>query len=337
MTSIRKVSHLAGVSVATVSRAMRHPDRVKEETRKKVFEAIEAVGYRPNMMARNFRAKKAFAIVVLVPNIANPFFSRVIRGIEQVSQQEGYSVLLGDTQGLKERESEYVSLVSSRQADGIIQLSANVQGVLDVLDNTDGPIPLVNACECAANAPCPTIRVDNVGAAKMATEHLIELGHERIGIILGPGDSPLTKDRLKGYKQALKDHDLPFDKHLAVSGDFSLGSGRRAVAALRAINDPPTAIFCNNDEMAIGAMHRVKKDGFSVPGDISIVGFDDIEFASYVDPLLTTVSQPTEEIGKVAFSVLLDLLEGRTPEQMDYVLPTELIVRESTARRRSRA
>lgn len=333
MTSIRKVSQVAGVSVATVSRTMRHPDRVRKETREKVLEAVKAVGYRPNMMARNFRAKKSFAVVVLVPNIANPFFSRVIRGIEQGAQQEGYAVLLGDTQGLKEREAEYTSLVSSRQADGVIQLSANVDGVLDILDNADGPVPLVNACECAVNPPCPTVRIDNVGAARKAMEHLISLGHERIGIVLGPGDSPLTVDRLQGYKLALKENNLPFDKRLVVSGDFSLASGRRAVTALSAVNNPPSAIFCCNDEMAIGAMHRLKTDGFRVPEDISIVGFDDIEFASYVDPALTTISQPTEELGKVAFSVLLDLLEGRTPEQMEFVLPTELIVRDSTGKR----
>jgi LacI family repressor for deo operon, udp, cdd, tsx, nupC, and nupG len=335
MTSIRKVSRAAGVSVATVSRTMRHPERVREETRKKVFEAIEAVGYRPNMMARNFRAKKAFAIVVLVPNIANPFFSRVIRGIEQVSQREGYAVLLGDTQGSIDRQNEYVSLVSSRQADGIIQLSANVDEVIEMLDPGEGPLPLVNACECAVDTPCPTIHIDNTGAAKDAVDHLVALGHVRIGVVLGPGDSPLTHDRLQGYKLALADNGLDFDKHLVVSGDFSLGSGRRALAALRAVNNPPTAIFCCNDEMAIGAMHRVKRDGFSVPGDFSIVGFDDIEFARYVDPPLTTIAQPTEELGQVAFSVLLELLDGRTPEQTDFVLPTELIVRESTARPRA--
>ena len=335
MTSIRKVSEVAGVSVATVSRAMRHPDRVKKETREKVFKAIESVGYRPNMMARNFRAKKAFAVVVLVPNIANPFFSRVIRGIEQGAQQEGYAVLLGDTQGLRDRESEYVSLVSSRQADGIIQLSADVDRILDTLGTPAGSVPLVNACECADDAPCPTVRIDNAGAAATAVRHLIELGHERIGIVLGPGDSPLTRDRLVGYRKALSDAGLAFDKRLVVSGDFSLGSGRRAVATLRAVNEPPTAIFCCNDEMAIGAMHRVKTDGFRVPEDISIIGFDDIEFASYVDPALTTISQPTEELGKVAFSVLLDLLEGREPGQTEFVLPTELIVRDSTAKRTS--
>lgn len=331
MSSIREVARIADVSVATVSRTMRHPDRVKEETRKKVFAAIKTAGYRPNMMARNFRAKKAFAIVVLVPNISNPFFSRVIRGIEQISQQEGYSVLLGDTQGLQKRESEYAGLVSSRQADGVIQLSANVEGLLEFFDQSTTNLPLVNACECATKPPCPTVRVDNVAAAADAVEHLIELGHSRIAMVLGPSESPLTRDRLKGYKKALKKHSIDFDKSLLVSGDFSLRSGSLAVETLHEISQPPTAIFCCNDEMAIGAMHGVKKHGYSVPEDISIIGFDNVDFAQYVDPSLTTIAQPAEELGKVAFSVLLALLEGRTPEQMDYVLPTELIVRGSTA------
>lgn len=334
MSSIREVSRIAGVSVATVSRTMRHPERVKEDTRKKVFAAIKTAGYRPNMMARNFRAKKAFAILVLVPNISNPFFSRVIRGIEQISQQAGYSVLLGDTQGLQQRESEYAALVSSRQADGVIQLSANIEGLVDFFDQSAEALPLVNACECATKPPCPTVRVDNEAAANDAVEHLVRLGHTRIAMVLGPAQSPLTRDRLKGYQRALKNNAIDFDKSLLVSGDFSFDSGREAVVGLGAIKHPPTAIFCCNDEMAIGAMHRVKQDGYLVPDDISIIGFDNVDFAQYVDPPLTTIAQPAEELGKVAFSVLLELLEGRKPTQTDYVLPTELIVRGSTAKRK---
>ncbi|MFT7558545.1 MAG: LacI family repressor for deo operon, udp, cdd, tsx, nupC, and nupG [Flavobacteriales bacterium] len=333
MTSIRKVSRVAGVSVATVSRTMRHPDQVKEETRKKVLDAVEAVGYRPNMMSRNFRAKKSFAILVLVPNIANPFFSRVIRGIEHVAQQKGYAVLLGDTQGLMEREHEYVSLVTSRQADGIIQLSPNIAGILDAIGSVETPVPIVNACECSNDALCPTVRIDNQGAARLAVQHLVDSGHKRIGVILGPKESPLTRDRLVGYKHVLNENNISFEAELTVSGDFTLASGGRAVAILQDLKKPPTAIFCCNDEMAMGAMHQIKKTGKFVPGDISIVGFDDIEFVTYTDPPLTTIAQPAEELGEVAFSVLLDLLEGRVPEKQDYVLPSQLIVRESTAAR----
>jgi LacI family repressor for deo operon, udp, cdd, tsx, nupC, and nupG len=329
--SIRQVARLAGVSIATVSRALATPDKVSNKTRLKVLAQVARTGYRPNLLARNFRSKRAFSIVVLVPNIANPFFAEVIRGIEQVAQQRGYAVLLGDTEGREDREDYYVRLVETHQADGLIQLRARIPTGAISVDRKSILIPLVNACECLQDTAAITVKVDNVAAARVMTDHLIALGHRRIGVILGPDSSPLTRDRLRGYRNALRAIDIRFDDHLIAHGDFTLHSGGEAAQILMRLKQPPTAIFCFNDEMAFGAIQWLKANGFSVPADVSVAGFDNIEFAAYCDPPLTTIAQPARELGRTAMRELYELLNGSKGEANRRVLRTQLILRTSCA------
>jgi len=332
MSSIRDVSSMAGVSVATVSRALRNPEQVAEPTRTRVLEAVAALDYRPNQMARNFRSRQAFAIVVLAPDIGNPFFARVVRGIEQVAQRGGYAVLLGDTQGSAAREAEYLNLVRSRQADGVIQLSARIDPVaLGKLWSAGAAPAIVNACECADTDFCPRVRIDNVAAARAMSEHLISLGHRRVGVVTGPAASPLTRDRLAGHIGAMRAAGLAHEPALTIEGDFSLQSGFDAAESLLHAANRPTAVFCFNDEMAIGAIRRFKAAGLSTPADMSVAGFDDIDFARFADPPLTTVAQPMEDLGRTAMGVLLDILGGKRSFSEAHVLPTNLMVRESTA------
>jgi|TARA_B100000768_G_scaffold180029_1_gene199026 LacI family repressor for deo operon, udp, cdd, tsx, nupC, and nupG len=332
MSSIREVAKKANVSVATVSRYLNSPEKVAKQSAHDVKEAIRQLNYKPNLLARNFFKSRSYAILVLVPNIANPFFSRVIRGIEDVGQQKGYAVLLGDTRFSKEREAEYFQRVETRQAEGVIQLSPNFPGELS---SNNEHIPFVNACDCFSDAPYPTVQIDNEAATKTVVDYLISLGHERIGCVLSPDDnlhaSPISKARLAGYQQALQSAGIEFDESLLVSGDFSLSSGLAAAPYFAQMERRPTAVFCMNDEMAIGLIQGLKAQGLKVPDDISVAGFDDIEFAKYCDPALTTIAQPAEEIGRAAMSVLYGLLEGRTDTKMKHTLPTELVIRESTA------
>lgn len=329
-TSIRQVARQAGVSIATVSRALTTPDKVSDKTLKKVLAQVERSRYKPNLLARNFRSKRAYSVVVLVPNIANPFFAEIIRGIEQVAQQHGYAVLLGDTEGREDREDYYVRLVETRQADGVIQLHPRLpkaaRGATAPLD-----IPLVNACEYIEDAPCPRVGIDNAAAAREMTKYLLDLGHRRIGVVLGPDSSPLTSERLRGYKLALRAAKIASDGALITQGDFTMSSGHVAAEKLFQTKQPPTAIFCFNDEMALGAIRFLKSTGRSVPQDVSVVGFDDIEFASFCDPPLTTIEQPTREIGNKAMSLLFDLLNGARSEPSMHTLPIKLIVRDSAA------
>lgn len=329
-TSIRQVARQAGVSIATVSRALTTPDKVSKQTLKKVLAQVERSRYKPNLLARNFRSKRAYSVVVLVPNIANPFFAEIIRGIEQVAQQHGYAVLLGDTEGREDREDYYVGLVETRQADGLIQLHPRLpkaaRGASGSFD-----IPLVNACEYIEDAPCPRVGIDNAAAAREMSKYLLDLGHRRIGVVLGPDSSPLTSERLRGYKLALRAARIAPDVALITQGDFTMSSGHAAAEKLFQIKQPPTAIFCFNDEMALGAIRFLKRTGRSVPHDVSVVGFDDIEFASFCDPPLTTIEQPTREIGNKAMSLLFDLLNGGKAEPSMHTLPIKLIVRDSAA------
>jgi LacI family repressor for deo operon, udp, cdd, tsx, nupC, and nupG len=324
MSNIRQVAELAGVSVATVSRALTNPEKVSEESLKKVHDAIQSVGYRPNLLARNFRAAKSFAVVVLVPDITNPFYSQVIQSIEDRAQQRGYAVLLGDTRESSKREQDYVDRVETRLADGVIQLRPQS------MSTTRKSVPWVNACGCEGT-PGPSIRVDNIEATKSIVDHLVALGHRHIGVISGLRDNPHSIDRLKGYKKGLEQAGLPFRPEWVMEGDFTLWSGQAAATRFFSLDKLPTAIVCMNDEMALGAIQTFKSRGLRVPEDISVTGFDDIPYAKYWDPALTTIAQPAEEIGTVAMDLLLRIIEGENLANVEVLLPTQFMVRQSTA------
>lgn len=326
MSNIRDVARLAGVSVATVSRALSNPEKVSDDSLEKVHNAIAQVGYRPNMLARNFRSARAYAVVVLVPDIANPFYSLFIRALEDRAQQKGYAVLLGDTRGTPEREMEYIRRVETRLADGIVQLRPSSE---KSQNNIPPDIPCVNACGCEYTTG-PAIRIDNRAAAKTMVNYLISLGHRRIGVISGLKDNPHAIDRLEGYKEALAEAGIPFEKDLIAEGDFTMWSGLNAAFQFCNMKVRPTAVFSMNDEMAIGAMQTLKNQGIRIPEDMSVTGFDDIAYSKYSDPSLTTISQPAEEMGKMAMDMLLKVIEGEPLSQRECVLPTEFIIRKST-------
>lgn len=326
--TIQQVALAAKVSVATVSRALQTPELVTESSRQQVYDAVARLGYTPNAQARNLRTARTRMIVALVPDIANPFFSEVIRGVERVAHQNQYSVLLGDTQFSLQREQSYADLVARRQADGLITFSPHVPRI-----SVREPLPIVNACEYVADKSIASVYIDNVRAAREATEYLIALGHRDIAFITGRS-GPLTKDRLKGYEAALAGAGISSDARRVAGGDFSVESGIRAADLLFSQKLKFTAIFCSNDEMAMGAMLTIKARGLRIPQDISVMGFDDIHFARYADPPLTTVAQPKEELGGEAMTMLIEILAKRDVPARKRVLPAPLVVRSSTAKPR---
>ena len=325
MSNIRDVAKAAGVSVATVSRALSNPEKVSETALKKVHDAIRDIGYRPNLLARSFRSARSYSIVVLVPDITNPFFAQVIQAIEDRAQKAGYAVLLGDTRELSKREQEYVNRVETRLADGVIQLRPHS------MSTNEQNIPWVNACGCESTSG-PSVRIDNIGSAEKLTDHLIDLGHRRIGVIAGLSDNPHSIERLAGYKASLRKAGIPFDPDLVVNGDFTLWSGQQMAHTLIQREPRPTAIFCMSDQMAIGAIQTIKVAGLHVPNDISVAGFDDIKFAQYWEPQLTTMAQPAEQLGVQSVELLLRIIEGgENLNQTEIILPTEFVARDSTA------
>ena len=332
MPNIYEVARRAGVSTATVSRVLSRPDVVAEETRKKVLQTIERLGFTPNSAAANLRKLRTGKLLVTVPDISNPFFSQILQGIEDAAQQKGYSVLLGDTQHNAKREERYASMLKRKEADGLIFLGHRLPKEAAALVKAAAPrcAPVVNGCEFSPTLGVPSVHIDNAGAAAEAMDHLFRLGHRHIAVITGPLVSPLSRDRLRGVKAQAKARGVEGEL-VVVQGDFSIASGAAMGEQILRGNDRPTAVFCFNDGMAIGVIQTAKRLGRRIPEDVSIVGFDDIQFARYTDPPLTTIAQPMRDIGEGTVRLLLEILEGKEIAPVSVTLPHTLMVRSSTA------
>ncbi|RBW68555.1 LacI family DNA-binding transcriptional regulator [Bacillus taeanensis] len=321
------VAKIANVSVATVSRVISQPDRVSKETRQKVLEVIKELNYQPHMIARQFRTKETKTILVVVPDITKAFFSEVLRGIEHTALKNGYQVILGDTENDIEREREYINLLLKKQVDGMVLLTARIDK--ESLEEISNQFPMVLACEYMNGLNIPTVSIDNISSARKLTEHLIQLGHTKIAHITGPINVILSRDRLRGYQQAMLKYDLILDPAFIQEGDFSYESGYNQMLKLLALETIPTAVFVFNDEMAVGAIAAVKDSGLNVPKDIAVVGFDNVKMSSVYEPRITTIDQPKYKIGKKAMDLLLKLMSGEGLQKKKFVLKDQLIIRES--------
>lgn len=331
MANIFDVAKRAGVSIATVSRVLSRPDAVAPATRRRVMQAVTHLGYATNAAGKHLRTQKSDKILVTVPDISNPFYSRVLQSIEENAQREGYSVLLADTQHDLKREERYTLMLRRRDAEGLIVLGQGLPDVaMAISRETSGIAHIVGACEFDSRVNIPRVHIDNHAAARDAIEHLYSLGHRRIGLITGPSNSALSRDRLEGATARARVQRAEKDL-LVARGDFSLVSGEKAAEQLLARADRPSAIICFNDQMAIGAMDVLRRCGLGVPDEVSVVGFDDIPFARYTVPPLTTISQPVREIGQETVRLLLGIVRGHTRSAVSVVLPHRLVVRDSTA------
>lgn len=330
---IKDVARIAGVSTATVSRTLSKPETVAETTRKAVLAAAEQTGYRVNLAARNLRSQRTGAVVVLVPNLGNPFFSQILAGIEQILAQNQLSVVMVDTQQPSLRPEHLFDYLHHSRADGIICLD----GTLPIEAPASGPLgrlrPLVFACEWQDADTHPSVRVDNAQGAKLAVDHLVALGHSDIGYIDGPPDNVLSIARRSGTAKTLQVHKLELSSQWVFDGDFSLDSGIRAARSWLALTHRPTALICANDETAIGLISELHRNGIDVPGRVSVVGFDDIDIARCFIPALTTIRQPRQALGGAAAQRLVDAMEHPVKQRDGAIeiLPVELIQRQSTA------
>lgn len=330
---IKEIAAKAGVSIATVSHAFRNPGRVSDETRKKVLDAAKKIGYTPNKLAASLRTSRSGNIVVIIPDISDSHNSEIIKAIEKVAHSRGYSVLLGDSQGSEEREREFAAMTVSRQADGIILMSHRFPFTIgeDALSIEDLP-PVVSGCEVSGYDGIPAVAIDDVRAAMDATRHLVSYGHKDIAVITGDMDSTSSRDRLEGFRGAMSQAGLSCNEDLIIRAEYSLHSGEVSAESLLLNKKRPTAILCFSDEIALGCMYALRQHGFSVPQDMSVMGFDNIPFAKYFSPPLTTVAQPAEDIGSTCATTLLDLIEGNQPKNLRNFLPHKLLIRESTRR-----
>ncbi|MFN4098466.1 MAG: LacI family DNA-binding transcriptional regulator [Pararhodobacter sp.] len=324
---IRDVARVAGVSTATVSRALSRPEVVSAATLETVLAAVERTGYTINQAARNLRQQRTMGVVALVPNLANPFFSRILAGVSAVLAPAGYNLLVVDTQGPGVERHIARSLDRSR-ADGLIVFDGTLPAK-DLRGDRFSP-PVVLVCEWIEGIGAPTIRIDNVAGARMAVAHLAGLGHRRIGHLRGPHGNVLAQARAEGVRAELASRGLAVRDDWVFRGDFTLESGLRCAQAWMAMADRPTAVVCASDEMACGFIGEIQRHGLRVPQNVSVVGFDDIELVAHITPALTTIRQPRGTIGEAAARAMLALIAGDTPPEGDIVLPVQLIERDST-------
>jgi LacI family repressor for deo operon, udp, cdd, tsx, nupC, and nupG len=328
---IGDVARRAGVSTATVSRALATPERVKPKTREAVTRAVRETGYVLNVAARNLRTSRTHAVLAIVPDISNTFFSQVLRGISDTLRRHGYSLVIADTGNDPERELDHADFIQAGRVDGVLLLNGRLLSPHNARRRHD--VPTVSLCERIANSKLPLVETANREAARAMTECLLEQGHRRIGYVTGPPSNVLDHDRFSGYRDALAGRGIAHDPELVQPGDFSIAAGEAAAAAYLALPQLPDAVFACSDTMAMGLIRGFIAAGVAVPGDISVAGFDDIEFAAAYTPALTTVRQSRGEIGAQAAAMLVDLIEGRQPQSREVRLPAEIVMRDSTRAR----
>ena len=330
---IKDVAKLAQVSTATVSRALSNPDIVSAQTREAVLAAVAETGYSANLAARNLRRQRTGAVMALVPNLANPFFSEILAGMVETLHPLGLNLIVSDTRAVQGASRSLLDYANRSHADGLLILDGQLGPAL--LSRPQCP-PLVQVCERLEGVDSPCLLADNVGGTRAAVAHLADLGHDRIGRVMGPAGNSLTRDRSKGFRAGMVDAGAPIRDDWTWAGDFSLASGRAAALRLMALPERPTAVVCDNDEMACGFISAVLGAGLSVPDDIAVTGFDDIDIARHITPALTTVRQPRREIGAAAAAALFALIEGEG-SGASRTFPVELRVRGSTVHKSATA
>jgi LacI family transcriptional regulator len=328
---MRQVAERAGVSAMTVSRVINESPHVTEAVRARVEAAIAELGYVPNRLASGLIRRKTDAIGVIVPDVANPFFTLVVRGAEEVAWRAGYHVILCNTQGDLERERRYVEDMLAFQVEGLLIAPAGDRSrpSLRVLEQNDVPFVLID--RSIAGHDGDLVQGDSLGGARRLIEHLLGLGHRDIGMVTETSEVSTARDRLQGYKEALDAAHVPFRPELIVEASaIDVGAARDATWKLLDLLDPPTAIFSVNNIAVVGVAEAARERGLEIPRDLALVCFDDIEHASRFLPFLTVMSQPAETFGTIATQLLLDRLAGRVSERRRMVvLPAEFIVRES--------
>ncbi|NWF69750.1 MAG: LacI family DNA-binding transcriptional regulator [Chloroflexi bacterium] len=328
MTTIRDVAAKAQVSVSTVSHVINGTRFVENETRARVQAAIAELGYRPNSLARSLRRRVTGTIGLLVPDNANPFFADMARLIEDVGFDEGYSVILCNSDGSDKKESAYIDVLRSKQVDGLLIISSSNHP--EFLRSAVGvEVPVVVVDRALEEWPVDQVMVDNELGGYQAGHYLAGLGHRRIVCIAGPSSATPSAGRSAGFKRALSEFGIRLSESAILPGDFQYSGGESAMRILLEQMPDLTAVFATNDLMAIGAMNVLQRAGRRIPDDVSVIGFDNVPQSAAMFPALTTIAQPTEQLARTSISLLLKRINGSGDPAARILLPTHLIERES--------
>jgi LacI family transcriptional regulator len=328
MVTQKDVARQAGVSTTTVSHVINETRHVSEELRARVCQAMEELNYRPNAVARSLRRKRTRNIAVILPDIAHPFLAEVARSVEDASFKLDYSAIMCESHSDPKRESSYINLLQSKQADGLVFVGVSEDPSHIHTLIADGP-PIILCGWDLPEAAVDAVTSDDDDSGYQAAARLIQSGRRRIACITGPPTLNIGAARVEGYRRALITHDIPVDEQLIVPGDFQCQGGYDAMRALLALNDPPTAVFACNDMMAMGAICASSQKRLRIPQDIAVVGCDDIALAAVTNPSLTTVAHPKRALGAAAVEILVQRIEDKTRPIVKRVLPIELVIRDS--------
>jgi len=332
-TTIKDIAKIANVSHTTVSRALNNQSRIRNETKEKILSIAKELNYRPNFIARSLVMKRTKTLGLVITTIANPFYTELAQGIEATASKFGYNIILCSTQSDLTTEKLYTDMLRSKGVDGIIFTSAHM-GDPNILELAEEgfPIMLVNrrTYHPMVKERVDYVGIDNIHGGFLAVEHLIKLGHERIGIIGGSSESSVGFERLEGGKRALATYGLKEIDDYFLEGDFLKESGYRGGTKFMKMQEPPTAIFATNDYMALGIYQAIAEQGLKVPEEVAIVGFNDIEFTAMKGIELTTIGQKKYEMGTLSVETLVDRIEGRkVGPSREIILKPELIIRKT--------
>ena len=333
MSTIRDVARRANVSTMTVSRVVNRKGYVRPETQRRVEAAIAELGYVPNTLARSLRFKRTKTLALVLTDITNPFFTTLARGVEDVASDQGFNVIFCNTDESEREQTQYLTVLVQKQVDGVLLVPATSSAApIDFLQQHGIPVVVLDRRVPAARVDI--VRCDSQGAACTLTNHLLALGHRRIALLSGPAEVSTASDRVAGFRQAFGEAGLAPAEELILLGGYTVESGRQMAEQALAAGERPTAVFAANNFIAIGAYQALRNAGFSVPADLSLVSFDDLAPTVGLDPFLTVVTQPADQMGRCATELLLRRLTQNgdgAPEEV--LLPTALIVRRSTAPR----
>lgn len=333
MATIKDVARMANVSPSTVSRVIADSPRISQETKERVRDAMKKVHYYPNMIARSLvrRSSQTLGLVLSRSTesaFSNPFFSEIIRGISKVTQKYHYSLMLATAEDYAEEAKLSLRMLTEKRVDGLLLLAPRVNDKL-IHELSAENFPFVVLGRAPDNTKCYSVNNDNIQAAYLAVRHLLTLGHQRIAILNGSEEYTFCQDRFEGYRTAFREFGIEIDLSLVRNGNSTQEDGYRSTRELLNLAQPPTALFCVDDIIAVGAYQGVKESNLRIPDDISIIGFNDDPLASVIEPHLTTVRIPIYEMGVTATQNLIQAVEGKEIIPWQHILSSELIIRES--------
>jgi DNA-binding LacI/PurR family transcriptional regulator len=332
--TIYDVAREAGVSIATVSNAINGKGKISKKRRDEIFKIMEQLQYQPSVIAAALTGKKTFTIGLLLPDISNPFFAEIARAVEDQGRHRGYSVIICSTDNQDERAERYLALLEQKSVDGII-IGTGIENTEILSRLLAKSIPVAMIAREVSSESVHTVVVDDIIGGAYAAKHLLELGHASFAILSESSKVSSSRERVRGFKQALKEQGLSFSEENLKICDYKMEDGKRKALGLFQQANRPTALFCCNDMLAVGALQAAKELGIRIPRDLSIVSFDNTILASVTDPPLTSVAQPMEHMGKLVVDLLIQELEQEQMVKQRIVLRPELVVRESTSNMKS--